>query len=138
MTDYAYENAFITNNYGYSSAVSMIIFLILIVFSYVIPIGLNSLYNAVMESSEGNAYNKISSCKIMFLPGPTVAVTAMMVLIYVWNEYIFAINFMTGEHTYTLSVPYAYSDIGICKTAPLFISPLRFYLSCLSFFGSVF
>lgn len=30
---YAYENAFITNNYGYSSAVSMIIFMILILFS---------------------------------------------------------------------------------------------------------
>lgn len=30
---YAYENAFITNNYGYSSAVSMIIFVLLIVFS---------------------------------------------------------------------------------------------------------
>lgn len=33
---YAYENAFITNNYGYSSAVSMVIFVILIVFSCVI------------------------------------------------------------------------------------------------------
>lgn len=30
---YAYEKAFITNNYGYSSAISMIIFVILIVFS---------------------------------------------------------------------------------------------------------
>lgn len=30
---YAYENAFITNNYGYSSAISIIIFAILIVFS---------------------------------------------------------------------------------------------------------
>ena len=30
---YAYENAFITNNYGYSSAVSIIIFIVLIVFS---------------------------------------------------------------------------------------------------------
>ena len=30
---YAYEKAFITNNYGYSSAVSMIIFVVLIVFS---------------------------------------------------------------------------------------------------------
>lgn len=30
---YAYENAFITNNYGYSSAVSIIIFVILIAFS---------------------------------------------------------------------------------------------------------
>lgn len=30
---YAYENAFITNNYGFSSAISILIFLILIVFS---------------------------------------------------------------------------------------------------------
>ena len=30
---YAYEKAFITNNYGYSSAISIIIFIILIVFS---------------------------------------------------------------------------------------------------------
>ena len=30
---YAYENAFITNNYGYSSAISIIIFILLLVFS---------------------------------------------------------------------------------------------------------
>ncbi len=30
---YAYENAFITNNYGFSSAISILIFIILIVFS---------------------------------------------------------------------------------------------------------
>lgn len=30
---YAYENAFITNNYGYSSAISILIFILLIVFS---------------------------------------------------------------------------------------------------------
>jgi len=30
---YAYENAFITNNYGFSSAISILIFLLLIVFS---------------------------------------------------------------------------------------------------------
>ena len=30
---YAYENAFITNNYGYSSAISIIIFVLLLVFS---------------------------------------------------------------------------------------------------------
>ncbi len=40
---------------------------------------------------------------VLPLAKPTVAVTAMMVLIYVWNEYIFAINFMTGENTYTLA-----------------------------------
>ena len=37
------------------------------------------------------------------LAKPTIAVTAMMVLIFVWNEYIFAINFMTGSDTYTLA-----------------------------------
>lgn len=43
-------------------------------------------------------------CRIVLpLAKPTIAVTAMMVLIYVWNEYIFAINFMTGESTYTLA-----------------------------------
>lgn len=40
---------------------------------------------------------------VLPLAKPTIAVTAMMVLIYVWNEYIFAINFMTGEDTYTLA-----------------------------------
>ena len=30
---YAYENAFVTNNYGFSSAISIIIFILLIVFS---------------------------------------------------------------------------------------------------------
>lgn len=30
---YAYENAFVTNNYGYSSAISMIIFILLLIFS---------------------------------------------------------------------------------------------------------
>ena len=30
---YAYENAFITNNYGYSSAISIMIFILLIVFA---------------------------------------------------------------------------------------------------------
>lgn len=40
---------------------------------------------------------------VLPLAKPTIAVTAMMVLIYVWNEYIFAINFMMGESTYTLA-----------------------------------
>ena len=30
---YDYENAFVTNNYGYSSAISIIIFLLLLAFS---------------------------------------------------------------------------------------------------------
>ena len=37
---YAYENAFITNNYGFSSAVSILIFLILVLFSFATRQGL--------------------------------------------------------------------------------------------------
>lgn len=40
---------------------------------------------------------------VLPLAKPTIAVTAMMVLVYVWNEYIFAINFMMGSDTYTLA-----------------------------------
>lgn len=40
---------------------------------------------------------------VLPLAKPTIVVTAMMVLIYVWNEYIFAVNFMTGQDTYTLA-----------------------------------
>ncbi|MCR4588779.1 MAG: ABC transporter permease subunit [Lachnospiraceae bacterium] len=40
---------------------------------------------------------------VLPLAKPTIAVTAMMILIYVWNEYIFAINFMMGSDTYTLA-----------------------------------
>lgn len=40
---------------------------------------------------------------VLPLAKPTIAVTAMMILIFVWNEYIFAVNFMTGEDTYTLA-----------------------------------
>ena len=37
------------------------------------------------------------------LAKPVIIVTGMMVLIYVWNEYIYAITFMTGERNYTLA-----------------------------------
>ena len=34
---------------------------------------------------------------------PAIVVTGEMVMIYVWNEYIYAITFMTGEGNYTLA-----------------------------------
>ena len=40
---------------------------------------------------------------VLPLAKPTIAVTAMMILVYVWNECIFAVNFMTGSDTYTLA-----------------------------------
>ena len=36
---YAYENAFVTNNYGYSSAVSILIFIMLLIFTVIINKG---------------------------------------------------------------------------------------------------
>lgn len=41
----------------------------------------------------------------MLLPlaKPAIVVTAVMVLIYVWNEYIYAVTFMTGAENYTLA-----------------------------------
>lgn len=42
--------------------------------------------------------------KIVFpLAKPSIIVTAMMILIFVWNEYIFAVTFMTGADKYTLA-----------------------------------
>ncbi len=37
------------------------------------------------------------------LAKPSIIVTAVMILIFVWNEYIFAITFLTGEEMYTLA-----------------------------------
>ena len=42
--------------------------------------------------------------KIMLpLAKPSVIVTSVMILIYVWNEYIYATTFMTGAENYTLA-----------------------------------
>ncbi len=40
---------------------------------------------------------------ILPLAKPTIIVTAVMVLIYVWNEYLFATTFMLNKDTYTLA-----------------------------------
>lgn len=42
--------------------------------------------------------------KIMLpLARPAILVTSIMILIFVWNEYIFAVTFMTGSEKYTLA-----------------------------------
>ena len=38
---------------------------------------------------------------VLPLAKPSILVTAVMILIYVWNEYLFAITFMTGAENYT-------------------------------------
>lgn len=40
---------------------------------------------------------------LMPLARPAIIVVCIMILIYVWNEYIYAITFMTGESNYTLA-----------------------------------
>lgn len=40
---------------------------------------------------------------VLPLAKPSIVVTALMVLIYVWNEYIYATTFLTGEENYTLA-----------------------------------
>lgn len=58
---------------------------------------------------------------VLPLAKPTIVVTAMMVLIFVWNEYIFAINFMTGTNTYTLAAGlYSLQATEMSGSWPLF------------------
>lgn len=40
---------------------------------------------------------------VLPLAKPSIITTALQVLIYVWNEYIYATTFMTGEDSYTLA-----------------------------------
>lgn len=40
---------------------------------------------------------------VMPLAKPSIITTALQVLIYVWNEYIYATTFLTGEEKYTLA-----------------------------------
>lgn len=58
---------------------------------------------------------------IIPLAKPTIIVTSVMVLIYVWNEYIFAINFMTGADKYTLAAGlYALQATEYTRNWPIF------------------
>lgn len=40
---------------------------------------------------------------VLPLAKPSIVTTALQVLIYVWNEYIYATTFLTGEDSYTLA-----------------------------------
>ena len=62
--------------------------------------------------------------KIMFpLARPTIIVTAVMVLIFVWNEYLFSTTFMLNESNYTLSGGlYALQSNDYSRSWPMFCS----------------
>lgn len=52
---------------------------------------------------DGAGDMRVVTKMILPLAKPSIVVTAMMVLIYVWNEYIYATTFLTGEQNYTLA-----------------------------------
>jgi arabinogalactan oligomer/maltooligosaccharide transport system permease protein len=55
------------------------------------------------------------------LARPAMIVTGVMVLIFVWNEYIYAITFLTGERNYTLAAGlYALQATEMSGSWPVF------------------
>jgi arabinogalactan oligomer/maltooligosaccharide transport system permease protein len=70
---------------------------------------------------DGASDFKVITQIILPLARPTIIVTAVMVLIFVWNEYIFAINFMTGTQKYTLAAGlYSLQATEYTRNWPLF------------------
>lgn len=58
---------------------------------------------------------------VLPLAKPSIVVTALMVLIYVWNEYIYATTFLTGEGNYTLAAGlYALQATEMSGSWPVF------------------
>lgn len=60
----------------------------------------------IEEAAQIDGANGFQTVLLVLLPlaKPALVVTGMMVLIFVWNEYIFAMTFMTGASNYTLAV----------------------------------
>ncbi len=58
---------------------------------------------------------------ILPLAKPSIIVTMVMVLIFVWNEYIFAVTFLTGGENYTLAAGlYSLQATEMSGTWPVF------------------
>lgn len=61
--------------------------------------------NEIEEAAKIDGANDLQLVRKIILPlaKPSIIVTLVMILIFVWNEYIFAVTFMTGEGNYTLA-----------------------------------
>ncbi len=61
--------------------------------------------NEIEEAAKIDGANDLVLVRKIILPlaKPSIIVTLVMILIFVWNEYIFAVTFMTGEGNYTLA-----------------------------------
>lgn len=63
-----------------------------------VPIGIEE-----AAKIDGASDFQIASKIMIPLAKPSIIVTAVMIIIFVWNEYIYAITFMTGAKNYTLA-----------------------------------
>jgi arabinogalactan oligomer/maltooligosaccharide transport system permease protein len=61
--------------------------------------------NEIEEAAQIDGANDFHLVTKVILPlaKPSIIVTLVMILIFVWNEYIFAVTFMTGAENYTLA-----------------------------------
>lgn len=61
--------------------------------------------NEIEEAAQMDGADDLRLITRIILPlaKPSIIVTMVMILIFVWNEYIFAITFMTGAENYTLA-----------------------------------
>lgn len=72
-------------------------------------------------SMDGAANFQLVTKIVLPLAKPSIIVTAVMILIYVWNEYLFAITFMTGAENYTLAAGlYSLQATEISGSWPVF------------------
>ena len=77
----------------------------------------------IEEAAQIDGANSVQVVTKIVLPlaRPSIIVTALMVLIYVWNEYIYATTFMTGEQNYTLAAGlYALQATEMSGSWPVF------------------
>ena len=79
-----------------------------------------------MEIEEAAAIDGANNVQIVTrvvlpLAKPSILVTAVQILIYVWNEYLFATTFMTGADNYTLAAGlYSLQATEISGSWPVF------------------
>jgi len=61
--------------------------------------------NEIEEAAQMDGASDLQLVTKIILPlaKPSIIVTLVMILIFVWNEYIFAVTFMTGAENYTLA-----------------------------------
>lgn len=77
----------------------------------------------IEEAARMDGANNLQVVTQIVLPlaKPSIVVTALMVLIYVWNEYIYATTFLTGEGNYTLAAGlYALQATEMSGSWPVF------------------